>query len=320
MQLLDDVGAPTERFARQASLPLDLLDNPDALVPLHFAHKFVELAAHSEGIENLGMLAGQRVSAFDLGFLGQQLRRSLTVYQYLQTGVRFIGANTSGSRFWITREDGDHIRFNQFSPGKKGAGRCQGDIFTLIVTISMLRNITNRQWQPKQIALLCGDEKYLGELDALADSGIITGQSHSSFTLPISLLQQPIAMPFTRARSDRQDQLDGIPEDFISSLDSLIATLLGSGCADIHLAAEAAGTSKRTLQRRLTEFGYSYSALVTRTRLRIAAERLAETSMPVSEIAASLGYKDASNFTRAFRSYTGVAPSCFRKKALPSIT
>jgi AraC-like DNA-binding protein len=72
--------------------------------------------------------------------------------------------------------------------------------------------------------------------------------------------------------------------------------------------------SKRTLQRRLTESGHNYSALVTRTRLRIAAEQLAETDMPVSEIAASLGYKDASNFTRAFRSQTGVAPSVYRKK------
>jgi len=320
MHLLDDVGAPTGRFTRQANLQLDLLDNPDALIPLHFAHKFAELAAHSEGIENLGMLAGQRASAFDMGFLGRQLQRALTVYEYLQTGIRLIGANTSGSRFWITREDGDQIRFNQFSPGIKSAGRCQGDIFTLVVTISMLQHFTNRQWHPKQIALLHGNEKHLGEFDALTDSEIVTGQSHTSFTLPVSLLQQPIAAPSPRARNipnDRQAQPDGIPVDFISSLDSLIATLLGNGRADMQLAAEAAGMSKRTLQRRLTESGHTYSALVTRTRLRIAAERLAETDMPVSEIAASLGYKDASNFTRAFRSHTGVSPSLYRKKVFP---
>jgi AraC-like DNA-binding protein len=320
VRLLDDVGAPTERFARQANIQIHLLDNPEALVPLHFAHKFAELAAHNEGIENLGMLAGQRTSAFKLGFLGRQLQRALTVYEYLQTGTRLIGANTSGSRFWITCEDGDQIRFNQFSPGNKSAGRCQGDIFTFIVTISMLQRFTNRQWYPKQVTLLHGNEKYLGDFDALAGSEIVTGQSHTSFTLPVSLLQQPIAMPPPRARniSNEQQALpDGIPVDFISSLESLITTLLGNGNPDIHLAAEAAGMSKRTLQRRLTESGHNYSALVTRTRLRIAAERLAETDMPVSEIAASLGYKDASNFTRAFRSQTGVAPSVYRKRVFP---
>ena len=317
IQLLDDAGAPTERFARQANLRIDVLDNPEAIVPLHFAHKFVQRAAHSEGIENLGILAGQRASAFDLGFFGQQLQRALTVYEYLQTGIRLIGANTSGSRFWITCEDNDQIRFNQFSPGQESAGRCQGDIFTLVVTISMLQRFTNRQWSPKQIKLLHGNEKHLGDFDELAGAEIITGQSHTSFTLPVSLLQQPIATASPRAghiANERQAQPDGIPADLISSLESLIATLLGNGNPDIHLAAEAAGMSKRTLQRRLTESGHNYNALVTRTRLRIAAERLAETDMQVSEIAASLGYKDASNFTRAFRCQTGVSPSLYRKK------
>jgi AraC-like DNA-binding protein len=104
-----------------------------------------------------------------------------------------------------------------------------------------------------------------------------------------------------------------MPTDFLDSLEQLIAMLLRDGDPDIAVVAEAADMSKRTLQRRLSERGLSYRAIVKQTRLRHAAAYLADSTMPVSEIAASLGYTDASNFTRAFRCQTGVSPWVYRQ-------
>jgi len=53
--------------------------------------------------------------------------------------------------------------------------------------------------------------------------------------------------------------------------------------------------------------------LLAQVRLRRAAEWLAHSDKPVSEIAFDLGYADAPNFTRAFRKLTGVTPSAFRQ-------
>jgi AraC-like DNA-binding protein len=105
-----------------------------------------------------------------------------------------------------------------------------------------------------------------------------------------------------------------MPGDFIDSLESLITMLLGGGYPDIHLAAEAAGISKRTLQRRLSEFGISYRAIVERSRFRRATELLANTALPIAEISTSVGYSDPSNFTRAFRRQTGIAPQQYRQR------
>lgn len=112
---------------------------------------------------------------------------------YIQTGMRLIGYSTSGSRFWLSPEESGKIRVNQFSAGKKGVGHCQGDNFTLMITIGMLRRFAAGQWSPQEIALLHGNEQYLGDMEALADAEIVTDQCHSSFTLPVSLLHQPIA-------------------------------------------------------------------------------------------------------------------------------
>ncbi|MCP5426341.1 MAG: helix-turn-helix domain-containing protein [Gammaproteobacteria bacterium] len=44
--------------------------------------------------------------------------------------------------------------------------------------------------------------------------------------------------------------------------------------------------------------------------------RLSVSDRPVAEIAATLGYTDASNFARAFRRETGVSPRTYRMSRL----
>ena len=43
---------------------------------------------------------------------------------------------------------------------------------------------------------------------------------------------------------------------------------------------------------------------------------LADPDVKVIEIAGALGYTDAGNFTRAFRSWTGLSPQEFRRTSL----
>lgn len=52
-----------------------------------------------------------------------------------------------------------------------------------------------------------------------------------------------------------------------------------------------------------------------RARLREAAEKLAATSLPVTDIALDVGFEDLSNFTRSFRAEFGASPRQFRLAA-----
>ena len=52
-----------------------------------------------------------------------------------------------------------------------------------------------------------------------------------------------------------------------------------------------------------------------RARLRAAAEKLAATKTPVTEIALDVGFEDLSNFTRTFRAEFGASPREFRQAA-----
>ena len=71
--------------------------------------------------------------------------------------------------------------------------------------------------------------------------------------------------------------------------------------------------SARTLRRKLNAEGTSYGALVQETRVRLAKRYLRETVMSVEEIANRIGYRDVSNFRRAFQRATQVTPAAYRR-------
>lgn len=78
--------------------------------------------------------------------------------------------------------------------------------------------------------------------------------------------------------------------------------------------ARALFLSPRTLHRRLEEEGASFRAIKDGVRRDLAIERLVKTSLPLSHIAAELGYADASAFYRAFAGWTGVGPREYRRR------
>ena len=51
---------------------------------------------------------------------------------------------------------------------------------------------------------------------------------------------------------------------------------------------------------------------MSETRLHHSRRWLEQTEKPILEIAMELGYRDASNFTRAFRRRLGISPQAFR--------
>jgi AraC-like DNA-binding protein len=77
-------------------------------------------------------------------------------------------------------------------------------------------------------------------------------------------------------------------------------------------AARALALSERSLRRRLAEEGWSYSAILQESQLRLARQLLADPTRPIKEVAFAVGFASSAAFHRAFKRWTGASPVTFR--------
>ncbi|MBX8685920.1 AraC family transcriptional regulator [Mycobacterium vulneris] len=78
-------------------------------------------------------------------------------------------------------------------------------------------------------------------------------------------------------------------------------------------AADELAMSTSTLKRRLSDEGTTFRELRQSFMRERAMVRLLDRSVSISEVAAELGYNDVTNFTHAFKRWTGRSPSYFRR-------
>jgi AraC-like DNA-binding protein len=95
-------------------------------------------------------------------------------------------------------------------------------------------------------------------------------------------------------------------------IEAYIGTALPSGNCSVSHCAARLGFSSRSLQKRLTQLGLSFSSVVEGQRAILAKHALRESAGSLDEIAMTLGYSDQTCFGRAFKRWTGLTPQAWR--------
>lgn len=95
----------------------------------------------------------------------------------------------------------------------------------------------------------------------------------------------------------------------------LRASLAGGDWPVLEEVAAALHLAPTTLRRRLEAEGSSFQEIKDGLRRDAAIHQLCTSARSVPDIAAQLGFADASSFRRAFRHWTGVQPSRYRRDA-----
>jgi AraC-like DNA-binding protein len=87
----------------------------------------------------------------------------------------------------------------------------------------------------------------------------------------------------------------------------------GPGMRTIQSVAGELSMSSSTLKRRLADEGTSFRDVLQESLVDRARMHLLDRSTSVSEVATELGYSDLTNFSHAFKRWTGSSPSHFRR-------
>lgn len=102
-------------------------------------------------------------------------------------------------------------------------------------------------------------------------------------------------------------------QDIINRVRTIIVEELSSSAITKQRVADKLYMSSRSLQMKLAAKDTSFQEILDSTRQSLALGYLEQSAISVTEAAYLLGFSDVSNFTRAFKRWTGKSPREFRQ-------
>lgn len=106
---------------------------------------------------------------------------------------------------------------------------------------------------------------------------------------------------------------DESEDPFLSRVQMYVARNFAREGASVEEMAAGLGMSRNQLCRRMQQAsGTTPGQLLRDYRMESAKELLANTMLPVQQVAASVGYQDPLTFSRAFRNHVGTSPRDYR--------
>ncbi len=113
------------------------------------------------------------------------------------------------------------------------------------------------------------------------------------------------------------DNLD--PQRVATEVRKLLIDLLPTGHANQQIIASRLNRSVSTLQRHLSAAGTTFREIQDSTRRALAEEYVRDGKHSLSQIAYLLGFSDQSNFSRAFKRWSGGTPTEFQSVRTDSL-
>jgi AraC-like DNA-binding protein len=103
------------------------------------------------------------------------------------------------------------------------------------------------------------------------------------------------------------------PDSLVGSLHAALTPYLHEPDLTVARAAKICGYNKRRLSRELRDEGTTLSKEIARLRADRAKKSLADTNQRIAEIAATVGFRDPTIFSRAFKNWTEQSPQEYRR-------
>lgn len=187
-----------------------------------------------------------------------------------------------------------------------------------VIVLSLIRDcLDSDDFSFDELRLTFNKPKHHQRFEDYLRCRVSYGKPHNEFVFSddkLSLVptrSNPIAMPLLLAQCDTVLTSVVTKNEFLMTINKWIS-------ANMHKAICAESLAKhlfitpRTLRRKLSEQGTSFTLIVKELRCSAAKKLITQSQLTIEDIGCSLGFNDVSNFRAAFKKWTGKTPSSLR--------
>jgi AraC-like DNA-binding protein len=302
---------------REAGLPRDALENPDALISFHRFALVLELASKASENPLFGLEFGLHQGVGIFGSLFYLMRNAQSVGDALRDLGHYFHVHDNYGDVVVHRAD-DHALLYYATEAQNLPGSRQVSELVVGVGHQLMRTLLGGRWQPAVAMFQHAPAVNLVRYRRLLGVAPRFNSAFDAWMFDVGLLNVPLSDADPALHRLMQQHLDNASRLHSNQLPShiqrLLRSFLPSGRVTIDYIADFMRLSPRSLQRHLAEQGTSFQTLLDDTRQTMTLRYLEESDMTLMQLTEVLGYANQSAFSRAFQRWFGVSPRQWLKQ------
>lgn len=316
------LGIPSDQYAHLPGLAPEHLDNDLCRPPTLTSIRITELATMRAPWPDVSLLMAQQPELGSLGVWDYLITCAPTPLEGIRDGAAHLGSVIDiGTDTLEVTVDGEHVTISHVNDADlayEAASAVRACALGLYQR--RLSGAAQRRLIPVHVALAAEAPSRHDSLAELYGTRAIDFEAPvSSFTFLASDLMAPAphAQPGLSAvlRKHAEHTLAAaVPlHSWLDLFRAALTTVHSDRAPTLAAVARRMATSTRTLQRRLDEYGTTWSDEVEAVRRTHVTGLLRTTDLPVSAVAARSGYSDARALRRAVHRWYATTPAALRR-------
>jgi AraC-like DNA-binding protein len=312
---LREFGLDPDPIIREVGLEPHLFEDGTNVIPHAALGQLLSLCVARTRCPHFGLLVGHRATILSLGLVGRLMQHSETVGDAWRALVAHLSIQNRGSvPGLLIRDDTALFTFSVYQAKVESVEQILDG--SIAVSVNAMRALCGSEWSPSEVLLPRAAPADLEPYRRHFRAPVRFNEEVAALVFPARDLERRIPRADALLRAMLEEQIKKLKgpshSEFSDDLRRLLRARITSTRCSAEDMAEVLKMHRRTLNRRLQDSGMKYREIANEIRFEIARQLLEETEVPLGQIAAALGYSEASAFTRAFRRWAGQTPSTWR--------
>lgn len=301
-----------------AGLTRSVLSLKTSYAPYATEGILIEAVARAIGDRHLGARLGRDFNYLAYGAYATYVLGAPNLETALERGRRALVLTHPGSAI-LFRKTAKHVVVGRDSSGLTVTGSRHLDEGSLAVIRTVARHYLGQDWVPDWVELPAGSRGGVAALQEILEAPVLIRDGTPGIAIRLTSLAA-LNPDATQLRGnitlkELAELMDVSPVQTVTDAVEQILqiTFLNSDMSE-QVVARHLAIGSRTLQRALHKEGTSFRAIRSGFAEVMARHLVSQTDTPIDKISRMLSYKDDRSFRRAFKGWTGLSPTRFRRE------
>ena len=309
-----EVGVDGEALIAAVGLTTGYTADPDRLIPVDSFIRLLDLSVAASGRSDFGARAAIARGVPDFGAVSLLLREEETLGDALRTISARLHLHCNGIYLELDARFGKPFLSYQIVSDTPSI---QASEFCACGLVQSIRWLVGTEWRPDAVCYEHARPLHTSVQGSFMRSELRYNQVMGGILLSKDALDLRVitsaAVLRRHARNLIEHTLPDSLEHFEIQVTRVMVRQLRDSTCNADTLASSLGMNRRTLHRRLANKGLSYSSLLQQVRSDTAKQLVEAGTIPLSDVAETVGFNSLSSFSRWFQATFGCTASAWKR-------